>query len=222
MTHPDDAAKAAKLGKGDSNKPESGRKHLDPSRYQVSTLPAQVRSEYQRLPIHRFSEEELKPPPGYGGTPAVAASSEPLSEIPKPPTVGVFSGLVAKLKRHKLPLIIGCLVGLCVVVLMWMRGGSETAEPTEGASSIPVRKEATPMAQPERTLPTNADNVQKPAAPSAVASTGSTGPSVAKVPPTKSEALPRVDPSQQKSQPNATHESKKPQGQVVHDLLIDR
>jgi hypothetical protein len=67
MTPPDDLAKEAK---SHSEKPESGRKHVDPARYQVSTLPAEVRSEYQKLPLHRLSEEELKPPPGYGGTTA--------------------------------------------------------------------------------------------------------------------------------------------------------
>lgn len=45
------------------------KEEMDPRRYQFDTLPEGFRAEFQQVPLHRYSDEEMRPPPGFGVTP---------------------------------------------------------------------------------------------------------------------------------------------------------
>jgi hypothetical protein len=206
MTPPDDAVKVTK---GQSEKPESGRKHLDPSRYQVSTLPAEVRSEYQKLPIHRLSEEELKPPPGYGGTPAPAPNP---ATAPSPKTDEQAASLPAVVRRQW-PLIAAAIL-LAIGAAIWLtsRTKGETS-PTLPSSVAPATAAPQVASKPE--LKAVPDQTQE---------TNSN--SVSKVATAKSEARPekpraKAPPAQAKSA-GPREPAKPPQEKAVNVLLIDR
>lgn len=200
MTRSDDAAKeptAATAATGQTEKPESGRKQFDPSRYQVSTFPAEVRSEYQKLPLHKFSEEELKPPPGYGNTPAAPG----------------VQAVVAKLRQHRIPIAIGIVIALALalVLVTWL-----SLRPT-----LDKPNTATSATASDNPAPTNS------AAPSAAqaAAPPSQNSALAPITTTPRRAKPSPPPitvTPVAPRPKPTTPSKPPPEKVINVPLIDR
>ena len=204
MTRPDDAAKVPKT---ESEKPESGRKHLDPTRYQVATFSPELRSEFQRLPLHRYSEDELKPPPGYGGTPAV----EPAA----------VADLAADPGKQSLPLLGGrrLMVAACVLlvavlglVAAWRYSASTPSPNGEIQPTITVTQPVTQVVSAPKELSIPTAPVSSPRMTSSAASASTIRPTEpgAKVP-TK------------KTKPPVTSEvSKPPPERVINVPILDR
>lgn len=217
MTHPDDTAKLKTPSEKPEPNPESGSKHLDPTRYQVATFSPELRSEFQKLPLHRYSEDELKPPPGYGGTPATEATPPP------PSAPGRTQNVVTFLRRRWLLIAIGCFVGLCGAVTMMVRGHT-TPQPAVTAIQPAPLAAAEPKAHPD---PTTSDSKSQ-ATPPEVTSVNATRPTE----PLEQMASPSVtstpkravaSPASTKTKPPPPKEaSKPPQERVINPPILER
>ncbi|MGC4068853.1 MAG: hypothetical protein QM784_30255 [Polyangiaceae bacterium] len=210
MTRPDDATKAANGQSSRAEGSDAAKKRLDPSHYQVSTLPAQVRSEYQKLPLHRYSEEELKPPPGYGGTPPSRPNTAPSSETAPP---AVTPTPAAPTVRRWLPIVAAVLLAGFAAAWFALHGKPSTPEAsascaatTPSLAAASRQTEATAAAQGEPA--TKAAETKDTVPPKAIG--------------TKAVERSRSNLSRTQPAASATQETKNTSEKVVNIPLLDR
>lgn len=134
-----------------SRAPKSGRKHIDPTKYQMDTVPTELVAKIAELRRQPLPQAVLHPPPLFD----------------ERPIIGRLRRAGEWIARRRKWLAIGCLVGLCVVVTMTvMMSGKTTAKPSASARSIPVQGVRPGEAVPERAPPQNQIDVPKPEVPS--------------------------------------------------------
>ena len=169
-----------------SRVPQSGRKFIDPTKYQMDTVPAELVAKIAQMKIESMPEEALKPPPLYD----------------ERPVIGRLRRLGVRMVRYKIPLLFGILIGLCVVITMAVMGQGSTSN-AKRAVEAPMQREivAEPMV-PTQVEPSHAvdsmtaepPNTQRP-------------PSVAPVQSTRPEeptVTPRTNLSTNRKEPSST------------------
>lgn len=144
-----------------SRAPTSGRKHIDPTRYQMDTVPAELVAKIAQMKIESLPKSALKPPPLFD----------------KRPIVGRLRRLGVWTSRRKTALSIGCFVGLCAVATMsiW-RWGTKTDVRIEEVRAVERSAAGLPSSPrtPNVDTPRLATPEKPPTTPKTAASTGRT------------------------------------------------